>query len=112
MAMAVDESTTVRVAPLELWPQERQAFVEDHRIVLTQRESQLLDVLAAHPGHVLTREQLHRAVWRRAPDPRDRSVHVYVAKLRHKLWLAAPRWQFLHTHYGLGYRFEPEERDE
>jgi DNA-binding response OmpR family regulator len=109
MAAAVDEPTRVRVAPLELWPEERQAFVNDQRIVLTRREEQLLEVLVSRPGHVLTREQLHSAVWRCAPHPGDRSVHVYVAKLRHKLWLAAPGWRFLHTHHGLGYRFEPEE---
>jgi DNA-binding response OmpR family regulator len=38
----------------------------------------------------------------------DRSVDVYVHKLRSKLAHALPEWRFIHTHFGFGYRFEPE----
>jgi DNA-binding response OmpR family regulator len=38
----------------------------------------------------------------------DRSVDVYVRKLRHKLELAVPEWRFIHTHFGFGYRFAAE----
>ena len=38
----------------------------------------------------------------------DRSVDVYVHKLRAKLALALPEWSFIHTHFGFGYRFSPE----
>jgi DNA-binding response OmpR family regulator len=38
----------------------------------------------------------------------DRSVDVYVHKLRTKLADALPEWGFIHTHFGFGYRFQPE----
>ena len=38
----------------------------------------------------------------------DRSVDVYVHKLRTKLAAALPEWRFIHTHFGFGYRFQPE----
>jgi DNA-binding response OmpR family regulator len=40
--------------------------------------------------------------------PRDRSVDVFVRKVRHKLTAAAPQWTFIHTHFGIGYRLSPE----
>jgi DNA-binding response OmpR family regulator len=39
---------------------------------------------------------------------RDRSVDVFVRKLRLKLQEAAPGWIYIHTHFGIGYRFAPE----
>jgi DNA-binding winged helix-turn-helix (wHTH) protein len=41
----------------------------------------------------------------------DRSVDVFVRKLRQKLESASPSWRYIHTHFGVGYRFDPEPRD-
>jgi hypothetical protein len=41
----------------------------------------------------------------------DRSVDVFVRKLRQKLEAASPDWRYIHTHFGVGYRFDPEMRD-
>jgi len=38
----------------------------------------------------------------------DRSVDVFVRKLRQKLRVASPHWGYIHTHFGVGYRFAPE----
>ena len=38
----------------------------------------------------------------------DRSVDVYVHKLRSKLATALPEWELIHTHFGFGYQFQPE----
>ena len=38
----------------------------------------------------------------------DRSVDVFVRKLRQKLEKASPDWRYIHTHFGVGYRFSPE----
>ena len=40
---------------------------------------------------------------------RNRSVDVLVRKVRAKLELAAPDWRYVHTHFGIGYRFMPEQ---
>jgi DNA-binding winged helix-turn-helix (wHTH) protein len=42
----------------------------------------------------------------------DRSVDVFVRKLRSKLERASPGWRYIHTHFGIGYRFSPEPADE
>ena len=54
------------------------------------RELQLLITLASHPQRILTREELHTAVWGRDPRHDDRSVDVYVSRLRAKLGAALP----------------------
>jgi DNA-binding winged helix-turn-helix (wHTH) protein len=41
----------------------------------------------------------------------DRSVDVFVRKLRQKLERASPRWRYIHTHFGIGYRFAAESAD-
>jgi DNA-binding winged helix-turn-helix (wHTH) protein len=41
----------------------------------------------------------------------DRSVDVFVRKLRQKLERASPRWRYIHTHFGIGYRFAAESLD-
>jgi len=58
-------------------------------------------------GRVVPREELYQTVWGAPMRSSDRSVDVYVHKLRAKLANALPQWQFIHTHFGFGYRFEP-----
>ena len=41
----------------------------------------------------------------------DRSVDVFMRKVRRKLDAVSPRWEYIHTHFGVGYRFDPELRD-
>jgi DNA-binding winged helix-turn-helix (wHTH) protein len=47
-------------------------------------------------------------VWGYAMAHGDRSVDVFVRKLRAKLQKHSPGWEYIHTHFGVGYRFEPE----
>lgn len=79
----------------------------DTPLVLTVREFDLLVAFARSEGIVLTREEIYSAVWQQPFRRYERSVDVYVAKLRQKLEEASPDWQFIHTHFGFGYRFEP-----
>ena len=41
----------------------------------------------------------------------DRSVDVFVRKVRQKLEKVSPDWNYIQTHFGVGYRFDPERRD-
>jgi DNA-binding response OmpR family regulator len=43
---------------------------------------------------------------------KDRSVEVYIHKLRVKLGDAAPKWRWIHTHHAIGYRLEPEPQED
>ena len=78
--------------------------------MLSIRELRLLTELARRADRSVTREELFRLVWGREMRTRDRSVDVYVRKLRVKLELALPGWQFIHTHFGLGYRLAAESK--
>ena len=64
--------------------------------------------LAQAEGKVLQREEIYQAVWGYAMAHGDRSVDVFVRKLRLKLEQASPDWSYIHTHFGVGYRFQPE----
>lgn len=75
---------------------------------LTAREFQVLLALAERRNRVLPRAELYALVWRRPMAYRDRSVDVFVRKLRLKLDAACPGWTYIHTHFGVGYRFAPE----
>lgn len=97
-----------RAGRLEIRPGEHAALVDGRPLSLTRREIALLSTLAAHPQRILTREQLYSEVWGRAPRRSDRSVDVYVSRLRAKLEEALPELRLIHTHTGLGYRFSPE----
>ena len=77
---------------------------------LTRREFELLHLLAEERGQVLEREAIYQRVWGYAMAHGDRSVDVFIRKLRQKLEKRSPGWGYIHTHFGVGYRFDPEHR--
>jgi len=77
-------------------------------VVLSVREFEVLVAMARRLGAIIPREDLYRTVWHGDLRPGDRSVDVYVSKLRSKLEAALPDRRFIHTHPGFGYRFQPE----
>ena len=77
-------------------------------LVLSVREFELLVAMAARIGAILTRAQLYATVWGGELRPGNRSVDVYVSKLRSKLETAMPDRRYIHTHPGFGYRFQAE----
>ena len=93
---------------LEIRADRFQAFVAGGSVDLTRREFELIELLAAAEGRVLEREEIYQRVWGYAMARGDRSVDVFVRKLRQKLEKASPDWRYIHTHFGVGYRFAPE----
>ncbi len=57
---------------------------------------------------MLEREDIYSSLWGYAMVRGDRSVDVFVRKLRQKLEKASPKWRYIHTHFGIGYRFAAE----
>ena len=97
-----------RVGRLDVRPEEHAALVDGRPLSLTVRELQLLITLWSNPQRILTREELYAAVWGTQPRRDDRSVDVYVSRLRAKLGEAIPGAKLIHTHNGIGYRFSPD----
>jgi DNA-binding response OmpR family regulator len=84
-----------------------QAYVGDTSLELTAREFEILQLLTGS-DRVLRREEIYERVWGYAMAHGDRSVDVFVRKLRQKLRVGSPAWSYIHTHFGVGYRFAPE----
>jgi two-component system alkaline phosphatase synthesis response regulator PhoP len=99
---------TLEVGPLEILPAQYIARAAGRTVVLSITELSVLVELARRVDRIVPREELFRVAWGRAMRPGDRSVDVYVRRLRVKLERAVPEWQFIHTHFGLGYRMSPE----
>jgi DNA-binding response OmpR family regulator len=94
---------------LEIRPDMFEAFVGGRAVGLTRREFELIQLLSASAGRVIPRERIYERVWGYAMAHGDRSVDVFVRKLRKKLEAASPGWRYLHTHFGVGYRFDAHE---
>lgn len=92
---------------LTIRPDRYQAYVGERSVDLTAREFQLL-LLLAQNDCVIDRAEIYERVWGYAMAHGDRSVDVFVRKLRQKLRSASPSWSYIHTHFGIGYRFAPE----
>jgi DNA-binding response OmpR family regulator len=98
----------IEVGPLEILPNEHIARARGRTLMLSIRELRLLTELARRADRIMAREDLFRLAWGREMRPGDRSVDVYVRRLRVKLEQAMPGWRFIHTHFGFGYRLAPE----
>ncbi len=72
------------------------------------RELELLTALVERRDRIVGREELYSVVWGEQYRKSDRSVDVYVGKLRSKLEQALPGQRLIHTHFGFGYRFALE----
>jgi DNA-binding response OmpR family regulator len=98
----------VALGEVEVRPDQYQAFVGGNSLQLTRREYQLIELLSRAGGEVLTRESVYECLWGGEMLRNDRSVDVFVHKLRRKLELASPQWSYIHTHFGVGYRLAAE----
>jgi DNA-binding response OmpR family regulator len=107
--MPSEPEDVVRIANLEIRPQEFQLLADNRRVGLTVREFQTFMVLVERFDRVVTRPEIYASVWGGKMAYRDRSVDVFVRKVRRKLAACSPDWTYIHTHFGVGYRFWPEQ---
>jgi DNA-binding response OmpR family regulator len=105
------ESEPLVIGEVEIRPDLFQAFVRGQSGDFTRREFELLQLLAGAGGQVLPRVEIYERVWGYAMAHGDRSVDVFIRKLRLKLDKLSPRWRYIHTHFGIGYRLAAEPLD-
>ena len=98
----------LQIGVLEIRLSEGLAIAGGRALRLSVREFGLLVELARQEGRIVRREDLYEHVWGTPLRAGDRTIDVYVRKLRVKLEEALPQWAFIHTHVGFGYRFSPE----
>ena len=95
----------MQAGDLEIRPEEFTALAHGRPLHLTARELNLLTALVERAERIVSREELYREVWGEPYRKSDRSVDVYVGKLRQKLERELPGRTYIHTHFGFGYRF-------
>ncbi len=91
--------------PLQIRLSDSLVLAEGRPLNLSVREFRVLCAIARRAHRIVSRAELHEAVWDAPVRDGDRSVDVYVHRLRAKLEAALPDWRFIHTHVGFGYRF-------
>jgi DNA-binding response OmpR family regulator len=101
----------IEIEELRIDPREVQAYVDGESAQLTPTEFRLLYQLALDRGRVVTRDELLQRIWGRRETHRDRTVDVFVRRLRDKIDRRAERHTFVQTRYGVGYRLEPIAKD-
>jgi DNA-binding response OmpR family regulator len=104
---APERGEPIHVEELLIDPGQVQAYVEGESAGLTPTEFRLLYALALESPRVVTRDELLQRVWGRRETHRDRTVDVFVRKMREKIDRRAPRHTFIQTRYGVGYKLEP-----
>jgi DNA-binding response OmpR family regulator len=107
---AAMQQQVLRSDSIEIRTSEFLALAGGRPLNLTARELDLLTALVLRQGRIVSREEFYNAVWDEPYRKSDRSVDVYIAKLRHKLDEAVPDTRFIHTHFGFGYRLEQEQK--
>ena len=104
---AARDDEVVRIGELEIRPGEGLVLADGDAVLLSVREFRLLVALALRAGRIVTRQELYAVVWNGPLRDGDRTIDVYVHKLRSKLDGALPGWRHIHTHVGFGYRLSP-----
>jgi DNA-binding response OmpR family regulator len=102
------EEATILAGELAIRRDRFDAYVGGTSASLSRKEFELLHQLAVAEGRVLEREEIYQRVWGYTMARGDRSVDVFVRKLRQKLERISPDWRYVHTHFGVGYRFAAE----
>jgi DNA-binding response OmpR family regulator len=99
------DDATIVAGELEIRSDRFDAHVGERSAGLSRKEFELLRQLALAQGRVLEREDIYQRVWGYTMVRGDRSVDVFVRKLRQKLERLSADWRYVHTHFGVGYRF-------
>jgi DNA-binding response OmpR family regulator len=98
--------STVQHGALRVDRVQRRSWLGEAEVVLTPREFDLLWYFVQHPGRVFTRTELLADVWGYGHDGYDHTVNSHINRLRSKLGAEPAEAGFIHTVWGVGYRFE------
>lgn len=100
---------TEKNSPVVLDEEKYKAFVHDSELELTAIEFQLLTLMCKDPGRIYSRDQLMNQAYKDHRVVSDRTIDSHIKKLRKKLKTAASGIDYIHSVYGVGYKFEVKE---
>jgi two-component system KDP operon response regulator KdpE len=94
----------IKIGPLSIDVAARIVTIDGERVMLTPKEYRLLQLLAQHPGNVITHQFLLKEIWG-SPHMQDTHyLRIFMRKLRQKIEADATRPRILLTELGIGYR--------
>ncbi len=99
------ENVIINVGELKIDVQKRRVILGGNRVELTQKEFDLLHLLATHPGRTYTREQLLNTVWGYQYNGYEHTVNSHINRLRTKIEDDLSNPKFIRTSWGVGYWF-------
>lgn len=108
MSVTYPRHDVIKIGELTIQLPDGLVCINGRALMLSIREFGLLLALARAEGRIVSRDQLYLEVWGKPLSKRDRSVDVYVHKLRAKMEAVHPAARFIHTHVGFGYRLARE----
>src|SRR4051812_6696505 len=101
---AVPDEQPIAAGPVQIDPRTRRVTLNGERVVLAQKEYELLRELAQEPDRVFTKDELLRSVWGFRSNGRTRTLDSHASRLRRKLRAADPAMQLVVNVWGVGYR--------
>jgi DNA-binding response OmpR family regulator len=108
-SLSADEMTPVKVATLQLFPNERFVMLRNGSVVqLTNLELRLLYYLMNRPGQIITTEELNQKVWGYTAEADNTMLKNVVYRLRRKIEADPANPLIIQTVVGVGYRLAPE----
>lgn len=106
----VNSTPAMTVGDLEVDTSRRTALLQGVQIELSRKEFDILAVLAAHPGEVISRDRLYAEVWRQPLGGGDKTLDVHLSWVRRKLGESAREPRYIHTVRGVGVKLvDPTE---
>jgi DNA-binding response OmpR family regulator len=98
------EGQPLAAGPIRIDPRTRRVTVDGRRVLLAQKEYELLSELARDPDRVFTKEELLRSVWGFRSAARTRTLDSHASRLRRKLRSAGCDTRLVVNVWGVGYR--------
>jgi DNA-binding response OmpR family regulator len=107
----LEAEETIEVGDLEIEPAQLRATVAGSPARVRLKEFQLLLALARNSGTLMSRQRLAREVWGYEFLPSSRTIDVHIRRLRQAIEEPSA-YRYIHTVHGVGYRFDPQPRDQ
>jgi len=99
----------IEVQEIRLDPDQRRTWRGSEEIVLSRKEFDLLHLLMAHAGEIVSREELMREVWQTTFWTSSKTIDVHLGWVRRKIGDDSRRPHLITTIRGRGLRFETED---
>ncbi|MDR0514983.1 MAG: response regulator transcription factor [Coriobacteriaceae bacterium] len=102
---AVNKGGSIKTGDLEVFFDHYEAYLRGKKIDLTSKEFETLALLAANPGKVFTRNQIHEHIWGETSKVAEDSITVFVRRIREKIEDNPSQPRYLLTVWRVGYKF-------